>query len=219
MSEHGPNFPQKPGAIPSGIESDVSPEQIEKIMQKVRDILKPGTPYTALGGTYISRILTEGVLSKGQYTASLKDWAVQTKKIRQRLASGSIDAGMRNFTDSEALGVFVNLVESGDEEIHPYVGSESYEQIILILNLSDYKMPDSKGIYSRYQGKVPAAKTIESTASDGEHQRSLGYFVSYMIPPKNFAGIINTGRFGYFDLPALKQTMIKSSKLLPLYDI
>ncbi len=223
MPEHGPNFPQKHGVIPPGIESGVVPEQIEKVMQKVQDILKPGTPYTALGGAYIpsiSRILTEGVLSRGQYTSSLKDWAVQTKKTRQRLASGPVDAGTRNFRDIETLGVFVNLVESGDEKIHPYIGSEIYEQIILILNLTDYKKLDSKGIYGRYdQGKVPVAKTIESTAIDGSHQRTLGYFVSYMIPPKNFAGIINTGRFGYFYLSVLKRAMIESDRLLPVYDI
>lgn len=218
-------------------EAELSPEVIEKIMDKVEDINSKGLAYSVLsrsgtGEDELSIILQDGLSRKG--------YAVHTP-IYFNIVGRAYDVeGESELGESEISGSHwvrrqdkvVVLFDSNDfEETHPNEADdpEKWEQVIMgkyTVDLMICNMPDGRrDIHSITDGVV-----VDKSKSNFKELRKRGYIdengrfkpstdfgfkLFGEVAPSQFRGIVVNGHIDFYT--TIKEIQ-KSGLFLPVYD-
>ncbi|MFA6278528.1 MAG: hypothetical protein WCS97_00365 [Candidatus Paceibacterota bacterium] len=246
MSLEGPQKPEAPKveSVPEEksleeLEKDLSPETIEKIMEKVQDINKKGTAFTQInvtrdaggGGEHslkkevLAKIYREGLLGCPDFT-----WG-KTEISKENWS--------KNLRDGESSGgnVFFNIL--GRMDAYKYEQPQSIKDshwmsrrnpnVFIIFDLSSFservEMGKSKRASELFPGKSRTYRAMDNL--HGFHDDQLneegativtsedGFALSHRLAPRYFRGIV--GDYGTLDaqIEAYKD---KPELLLPIYN-
>jgi len=187
-------------------EVELSPEVIEKIMEKVQDVNEEGTAYITIQKSYrahstdsdrIGSILQNGLLGKIKHDRNIdeikQDWVNFMKNKRSLVRSKN-----REYAEFDLPIVWFNIVgqstnRTGDTSLtnsdllNPLeMEMGKGENAVVIFDLSKYKEVEFDSISHRntYTNSSPEGK-------DGKRVYQMeGFFLSYRVPPNKFKGIL-----------------------------
>ena len=217
----------------SDVEKDKSPEEIEAekaAMEKVMDINKEGTAYSAFRGEFDKNILTEGLLGlpwpedkKVPYSQIINEgsikhyWAESAKRIGRSVSFCNIVGRDIKSIEGAAWGfpgVVFDLSQFTEED--PIFLYDVYHRKF------DKKMRFRSRTYRPYSDSVGERGYLSSRDEKGRYNphSSDGFAISPRVSPIFFRGIIISDISTKNEtLSIMKETYKGKSKLsIPLYD-
>lgn len=204
FEENSPTSPveQLDKATKENFEEELSPEVIEKIMEKVQDIDTEGTAYHAVMHEKLGSILRDGLLGRGFQSGDEREVSKErwTKTIRERnkFVHFNIVGRARGLNDSDI---------SNDMQKHSQrreIARSYYMRhggMALVFDISSYKeavpeFPANKGKsktfhshdpYFKQNYKKEGTRTKEGLSiPDSEY----GFVLSHRVAPRFFRGIV-----------------------------
>ena len=238
-------MPEKPPAIESfkestkSPESELSPEVLEKVMNKVQDINEAGVAYSFVSGgpysagsifeqdnlqkTKLVRILKEGLL--GTPEKCYLEGVPPTKEQWAKEAQVSLRKGGRSNVYFNVTGMAheeeTPNTQSGETWISKSAGSSKKNALAFIFDLSKFTYDDDTNKMSRkYYETYYKRSTRKFTTA-------YGFNLSHRVPPRFFNGILLKLQDNYqYDQLAAEIGILseqvykeKGNLLLPIYDV
>jgi len=187
-------------------EEELSPEVIEKIMEKVRDIDTKGLAYHVLfqREKHLKSVLSSGILGQelggNERKDVTKEWWVKSIRERKKFVHFNIIGRARKDLDDPDIDDYRRQKYSEKTEIGKSYHLK-YGGIAFIFDISDYQelSPEfrpGKGVSRTFRSQDPYFYSHRGeegrTTQEGLSipQSEYGFVLSYRVPPRLFKGIV-----------------------------
>jgi len=203
-------------SLESTVEEELSPEVVEKIMEKVQDINATGIAFSGLGeldSNNLGSLFKNGLLGDNwkshdvpheKYLKNLpteekvKKWTERTKESKDTIVHFNITGRMeesRIWEENKGKVPFVYRGRKIKSQIDLSQWSASENGVTILFDVSSFKeQPNTRG-HDGQHGSVGRAKTYRADDPTGEinmPESEYGFIASSRVAPRYFRGIMMT---------------------------